>query len=218
MPAVSTVHVITWGTAGGAPEIAELAGTPDQHPDNLVREILGSEFTKLPYPAALQKADLVICRAGGDVVVAERDDQGEILSVCDARTDEIVHDLLGNKELFLPYFSISPGDLATWIEQQDEDCWWSVDGDPLLMGRLHMPCPGDELSAELRSIDKVLFLLDKELSVSTAGQWKSAEALDDLATTDEYGFRLFQFCWRDRPENDWILFEDEETSDSSSGP
>lgn len=217
MHAISTIRVVTWRTGPGLPSIEELPGAPDQHVDDLLRDYFEGDFERQAYPAALQKPDLVVCRSGAVAVVSEQDDQGDTLSVSDGRCDEIIADLVKNKELFLPYFSVSTSELSKWIDQQGEDCWWSVDGDPLLMGRLHMPCPGDELSAELRKFDKVLLLLDKALTVSTAGQWKTAEALNDLATTDEDGFRLFQFCWKDRPENDWILFEDEETSDSSHG-
>ena len=54
----------------------------------------------------------------------------------------------------LPHYQLPTDALATWIEEQGTATWWSVDGDPLLMERLDLPCPGDELASELRKIGK----------------------------------------------------------------
>src|SRR5438094_670211 len=35
-----------------------------------------------------------------------------------------------------PHNKIASSELAAWLEQQGTDRWWTVDGDPLLTGRL----------------------------------------------------------------------------------
>ncbi len=57
-----------------------------------------------------------------------------------------------------PHFEIRSDALADWIDRQGEDRWWTVDGDPLLTGRIAFPCPGDELAAELRRINRRLLI------------------------------------------------------------
>ena len=57
-----------------------------------------------------------------------------------------------------PHYEIQSSELAAWLEQQGVDLWWNVDGDPLLTGRLTFPCPADELSAELRKLNRALLV------------------------------------------------------------
>jgi hypothetical protein len=125
-----------------------------------------------------------------------------------------------------PHFRISSPELAAWLEAQGTDRWWNVDGDPLLTGRLSLPCPADELAEELRRINRTLLVQDRRKPPSARGGLIVARHLDGLATrlgenVQTNGSsprwandRLFVLCWEDR-EEEWLLEEDEETTESS---
>lgn len=107
---------------------------------------------------------------------------------------------------------ISAKELAGWIDEQGGSTYWTVDGDPLLAGRLSLPCPGDELASELRKINKPLLVFDPPgLSHPSAAPPK----LDDLVEREELGTRVLQFQWKGS-DSIWLLIEDEETSESAS--
>lgn len=123
-----------------------------------------------------------------------------------------------------PHYEIAATELAAWIEKQGADRWWNVDGDPLLTGRLMFPCPGDELAAELRRINRPLLVLDKHKSPDAKGQPITHEQLDALVgrlgenvqisepLPSWVADRLFFLCWKGRAD-DWLLVEDEETTE-----
>jgi hypothetical protein len=124
-----------------------------------------------------------------------------------------------------PHFELPSAELAKWLEQQPADRWWTVDGDPLLTGRLSFPCPGDELATELRKINKPLLVSAKEEMTDAHGQLIQAEKLDDLVELAPYRlgdlsnlelkyYRWLSFCWKGS-EIDWELVEDLETSEES---
>jgi hypothetical protein len=107
---------------------------------------------------------------------------------------------------------ISAKELAGWIDEQGGSTYWTVDGDPLLAGRLSLPCPGDELADELRKINTPLLVFDPPgLSHPSAAPPK----LDDLVEREELGTRVLQFQWKGS-DPIWLLIEDEETSESAS--
>jgi hypothetical protein len=125
-----------------------------------------------------------------------------------------------------PHYKIASSELATWLEAQGTDRWWSVDGDPLLTGRLSFPCPADELTAELRRINRTLLVQDRRNEPAGRGELIVWRDLDKLATrlgenarangtpapwTND---RLFFLCWEDRGE-EWLLIEDQETTERS---
>lgn len=121
-----------------------------------------------------------------------------------------------------PHFELPAAELALWLEDQGSDRWWTVDGDPVLTGRVSFPCPVDELIAELRSIDLPLLVLDKQERSSSRGQSIRANDLDDLADrlesidSDRVVFdRLFYLCWKGT-ETEWALAEDSEASASAA--
>ena len=60
----------------------------------------------------------------------------------------------------LPRYEVSAEELAKWVEIQEDDCYWSVDSDPLLSHSVSFPCPGDELATALRKIGKPLLVFD----------------------------------------------------------
>jgi hypothetical protein len=115
-----------------------------------------------------------------------------------------------------PHFELPSPELAKWLEQQGADSWWTVDGDPVLSGRLSFPCPGDELAEELRSINQPLLLAAKDDKVNPKGEVISASDLDRLVgyTDGLPGFeekngereRWFFLCWKGA--EDWFLQED----------
>jgi hypothetical protein len=124
-----------------------------------------------------------------------------------------------------PHYRISSSELAAWLEAQGTDRWWNVDGDPLLTGRLSFPCPADELSDELRRINRVLLVQDRRKPPSGCAEQIVARDLDGLATrlgdnvrtngTPPWASdRLFFLGWEDGGD-EWLLAEDEETTECS---
>ncbi|MFO0929604.1 MAG: hypothetical protein U0736_21670, partial [Gemmataceae bacterium] len=69
-----------------------------------------------------------------------------------------------------PHVTVSSAALAEWLERQGVDRWWTVDGDPLLTGRLSFPCPADELAAELRRVNRTLLVQDRRQPPLGRGQ------------------------------------------------
>lgn len=125
------------------------------------------------------------------------------------------------------YYQLPAGELAAWIERQGADTWWTVDGDPILTGRLSFPCPGDELSDELRRINRTLLVRDTQERSEAAGQAVDRNALD--AMVDRLGKhasvgagpqpawtsdRFLHLCW-EGSDQEWLLVEDRETTESS---
>jgi hypothetical protein len=122
-----------------------------------------------------------------------------------------------------PHYEIPAAELATWLEQQGTDRWWNVDGDPLLTGRLHFPCPADELAAELRRIGRPLLVQAKPEDASAKGQVIDAGKLSEVVNRfTENGLgagpepawaqdRFLYLCWK-ASSQDWLLAEDSETT------
>jgi hypothetical protein len=125
-----------------------------------------------------------------------------------------------------PHYTIASSELASWLEIQGTDRWWSVDGDPLLTGRLSLPCPADELANELRRINRMLLVQDRRKNPAGRGERIGVQELDGLATRLGDNIptngtkpawandRVFFLCWADRGD-EWMLVEDEETTESS---
>ena len=123
-----------------------------------------------------------------------------------------------------PHYKLHCRELARWLEQQGDDCWWSVDGDPLLMGRVSFPCPSGELADVLKRYDKQLLVQDK--SARAQGQVITFEQLGALASrAGRYRDRTFTFEWEQHPKylsaslgggiaGEWYLIEDHETAKS----
>ncbi len=123
-----------------------------------------------------------------------------------------------------PHYQINSTELADWIEERGVDQWWFVDGDPLLTGRLSLPCPADELAAELRKINRKLSIQAKTDDAEANGQPITKEKLDELAEKVTSRFRfgnsptfttvddcLLYMCWKGSP-HEWLLGEDSRTA------
>jgi hypothetical protein len=117
----------------------------------------------------------------------------------------------------LPHYRIAAAELAKWIADQDEESWWTVDGDPVLTQRVDFPCPGPDLAVALIQIGKSLLLLDPRDTSTASEETISSQQLDDVAYTDDFGDRVFRLCWEDGPDVDWLLVEDTQTSENSAG-
>jgi hypothetical protein len=115
------------------------------------------------------------------------------------------------------HFEIASSELAKWLEEQAPDSWWNVDGDPLLTGRLSIPCPTDELASELQTINRPLLVLAKD-DPHAKGQVIGASKLGALtryagnlntsgSLTPWVNDRFFDLCWKGSPQG-WLLIED----------
>jgi hypothetical protein len=122
-----------------------------------------------------------------------------------------------------PHYEIPSTELADWLEQQGADHWWMVDGDPLLTGRIPFPCPGDELSAELRKLNRSLLVQAPKGDTAAHGQPIDVAKLDSLASDyrgnplsarsspERINDRFFYLCWKGSPY-EWLLAEDSLTA------
>ncbi len=119
-------------------------------------------------------------------------------------------------ELLQGNFSeIRAEDLASWLEQKGPSIYWTVDGDPLLAGRLSLPCSGDKLAKVLRKVKKPLLVIAPVRKTCLLSGGAATPNLDDLVEYEELGTRVLQLRWKDS-DHTWLLIEDEETSTSES--
>ncbi len=122
---------------------------------------------------------------------------------------------------------LDSAELAEWIEKQG-DRWWTVDGDPLLTGLITFPCPGDELAAELRTLNRTLLVQDRRNNAGAALPDAKLDLIDavvdmignNMHTTGEKHPRWLKdrfLClrWKGSPATEWLLVEDNETTESS---
>jgi hypothetical protein len=123
----------------------------------------------------------------------------------------------------LAFVEIPTTALATWLEQQGADRWWSIDGDPILTGQLNFPCPGDELAEELRKIKGTVEVkvpirsshLSKPEEILNAAVRELGENVKTSSANEPAWIhdRLIDLRWKDS-SNEWLLVEDEETSEN----
>ena len=106
-----------------------------------------------------------------------------------------------------PHSVVSAETLAKWIEDQPER-WWSVDGDPRLMGTVDFPCPSDELAPAIRAVGADLLVLQPNGFRGSQRKVGTAELAEFFAMSrNRFGSELF-FAWSDA-EVEWLLLEDE---------
>jgi hypothetical protein len=124
-----------------------------------------------------------------------------------------------------PHYELPAAELAAWVEQQGPDRWWSVDGDPLLTGRLSFPCPAKTLAAHLRNVGRALLIQAKKDDTEAKGQVIGKDRLD--AVVDRFANnirpsgtgempswsedRILYLCWKGSID-EWLLVEDSETT------
>jgi hypothetical protein len=123
---------------------------------------------------------------------------------------------------FGPHYQIASAALAEWLEEQGEDSWWNVGGDPLLTGRMTFPSPAGPLANELRKINRPLIVQAAKSDAEARGQEVGKDKLDQLASRlperlhrigsisfgrREMPDRAFYLCWPDSLF-EWTLSED----------
>jgi hypothetical protein len=125
-----------------------------------------------------------------------------------------------------PHYTIPSTELAGWIEEQGTDRWWNVDGDRVLIRRLMLPCPGDELANALRTLNKPLLIHAGDKNPLANGERITKEKVTDLvryfgdnlesktgSKTDRIENRVLILCW-EGSDDEWLLVEDVETTAS----
>lgn len=105
-----------------------------------------------------------------------------------------------------PHYLVQADRLASWIEDQGEEIWWSVEGDPLLNSRVMFPCPPDELAQQLRKINRPLLVSDP--NGAGHGEEVVPDDLPRLLEREELGVPVLYLSWQG-DSNDWLLIEDE---------
>ena len=125
-----------------------------------------------------------------------------------------------------PHYELPSTELAKWVEAQGPDCWWNVEGDPLLTGLVSFPSLGGELAAELRRLDRPLLVQSK--SPDAKGQRIDEAQINGLVTRLRDAFtmrpgaqepiwandRVLDLCWKSSPVS-WLLVEDSESKQDS---
>ena len=104
-----------------------------------------------------------------------------------------------------PHYLVQAEHLASWIEDQGEETWWSVDGDPVLNSRVRFPCPPERLTKELRKINRPLLVSDP--NGVGHGEEVFPDDLSRLLEHEDLGVPVLYMSWQgDR--DDWLLIEE----------
>lgn len=120
-----------------------------------------------------------------------------------------------SKALELPYYTIGANDFAAWLDRTPQT-WWTVDGDYLLTSRVDFPCPGEELSREIRAIDRSLQIFDPRSVTQEKGSSIEIDEIDKLADTKNNSrAKTFLMSW-EGDDTQWLLSEDTEASEALS--
>jgi hypothetical protein len=110
-----------------------------------------------------------------------------------------------------PHYTIDAVELAAWLEGQGNELWWSVDGDPVLMGDVSFPCPAPDLARAIRKINKPLLVLGDDAGAN--GRTIVAADLDRVATDDAEGNRVLTLSWANGAvEREWVLAGDRDAA------
>lgn len=125
--------------------------------------------------------------------------------------------------------SISANDLAKWIDQLGADRWWTVDGDPLLTGRVSFPCSGDELAEEIRTVNLPLVVFEETNEVKVTGPvdttnlgqlarpaWGIGSFAEEFAAHRARA-RMLVLAWQRSPHLEWLLVEVASSAEWAAG-
>ncbi|NQT40119.1 MAG: hypothetical protein HQ581_21690 [Planctomycetes bacterium] len=110
-------------------------------------------------------------------------------------------------------YELAADELAQWIDDQGADIYWTVDGDPVLTGRISFPSPGDELAEDIRKIGKSLRVSDPYADTEAKEGVVTSLELDRMVEKEELATRVLELRWEDS-QILWLLVEDEETTKS----
>ena len=112
-------------------------------------------------------------------------------------------------------FIISSQELARWLDSQP-GTWWFIDGDDSLIGKVHFPCPNDELADAMRQLGKNLVISTDHAVGIEDGRQISGHELPLLADTqNRYQNRDFFASW-EGSDDVWILSEDKVAAEAFS--
>jgi hypothetical protein len=110
-----------------------------------------------------------------------------------------------------PHYVIKPAELAKWLDEEEPDTWWIVDGDPRLMRKVDFPCPSGELAEALRGFHKDLFMYPGKGAATgsqPAGQSIEWQSPGDFFEQDNpHKRRTALLSWSDRRDFEWLLVE-----------
>ena len=110
-------------------------------------------------------------------------------------------------ELQLPYYTIGAADLAQWLAQQP-NCWWNVDGDPVLTSLVDFPCPSGEIAEAVGKLERTARVFDPREDAHPNGEPIDPKQLNELANTENNSHaRTFLLRW-ESGEVQWLLAED----------
>jgi hypothetical protein len=112
------------------------------------------------------------------------------------------------------YYSLTPEDLAAWLDRQGHESWWTVDGDYYLAGSLEMPCTKREMAEFLRAKPtRDLRVRHPEKPGPDAPRRIEASMLDDFVYRAPDGSRELMLAW-DAGDTCvwWVLYEDHEAA------
>lgn len=124
-----------------------------------------------------------------------------------------------------PHYELPSAELGAWLEQQGSNRWWSVDGDPLLTGRMTFPCPASALASELTKIGRPLLVQAKKEDTQANGQQIDRSRIDAVVDRIANNIhmirggekppwsddRILYLCWKGSAD-EWLLAEDSETT------
>ena len=112
----------------------------------------------------------------------------------------------------LPHFEVQASDLARWLDGPGSSSWWSIDGDPRLMGLISFPCLSEDLAELLRRFKEPLLVLDPKERPGSSGSHASFDEIGGLAHIEEESDnRVFRLGWaRSAEDSDWLLIEDKD--------
>ena len=112
-------------------------------------------------------------------------------------------------------FVIPSRELARWLDSQP-GTWWFIHGDLSLVGRVHLPCPSDELAEALRELNKnITIYTDKTVDLEE-GRPIAAHELPLLADTNNRHHNRDFFASWEGSDNEWILSEDKVAAEAFS--
>ncbi len=109
---------------------------------------------------------------------------------------------------------LPPAALAAWLRSQPAT-WWSVDGDPLLMERLNLPCPAEDLAGAIEASAKPL-VLHVFGGVDMAGPDQDLLTRVAAAGEDTAGNRSMTLAWSGS-DSSWLLIEDQDAAELAEG-
>ena len=113
------------------------------------------------------------------------------------------------------HVTVTASELADWIDQQS-DHWWFIDGDPILVPLVDVPCPSDELAQAIREVGKRVLIYDSAAAATPRTKSFDISQLDELADRENNRRERNFLCAWEGTELEWILIDDTEAAETFS--